>query len=85
MSLEAQLRELADRDRERAADPGYLRAHYATLGLDIDEAVPVWIAYLCRMPPDALAISLAGRMYEIGYQAGWAAAGESETETDEGP
>lgn len=64
---------IAERDHGTGLeDLGVVRAHYAKLGVDVNEIVEACIAYLgphFTGPRKSLAISLAGRMYEIGYTA----------------
>jgi len=77
MSIEigAALQELVSRDAGRGLDdPDALRAHYATLGVDVDELARACLSYLSgRGPadrPTAVVLGLAGRMFEIGYHTG---------------
>lgn len=79
MSVEigAKLQELSGRDAGRGLEEvDALRAHYATLGVDVDELAEACLRYLRgqrHVAIPAAAIALAGRMFEIGYHAGRAA------------
>jgi hypothetical protein len=76
MSVEigAALQELAGRDAGRGLDEvDALQAHYAELGVDVDELAAACLHYLRgrrRSDTTTAVVSLAGRMFEIGYRSG---------------
>lgn len=77
VDFDAELGRLAARDRntDMRSEEGVI-AHYSTLGVDAREMVQAGMSYLKASAvawPDVyanLALSLAGRMFEIGLKAG---------------
>lgn len=77
IDFDGELHKLAARDRNTDMRSGDgVMAHYSTLGVDAREMIQAGMAYLTASavawPPvySHLALSLAGRMFEIGLTAG---------------